>query len=126
MLVRNAGFTVVEPPLQTRSLSQFRKLIASVDGLIALGVPVDRHLTGITSAWIHNYVGAMAFRTDAEERIFVIEVGSVDLGGLGKLDSCRCPVVFPWQGTEQDQEEVANRLGRHMNGFLATLRDIVG
>ncbi len=116
------GFQVVEPSLQTRSFIQFRALVQSVEGIIALCVPFDQTHASIPSAWVHNYLGGIAAQTDPILPALVISVKNIDRGGLAKLDECRCPVEYPWEGDTAEKEKALTRIETYLQTYFDAVR----
>lgn len=116
------NFEPVKPPLQTRSFKEFREVVQSIDGIIAMCVPFDENKK-IASAWVDNFIGAIAAQPDPLIPALAIKVKDIDVAGLAKLDECRCPIEYPWQGTSQEKEKALARMEKYLLMYFEKVRE---
>lgn len=115
------GFEAVLPTLRVRSFGEFRSFVQSVDGIVALLIPFDIDESHHTSAWVHNSLGAIAAQEDPPIPTLAIFAQGIDVGGLSRLDECRCPVKYPWRA----EVELRQRALERIEDYLAEFRDSV-
>lgn len=119
--VVKAGFEVLALPIHIATVHEFRSVVHATEGLVALCVPFDEDDSKHTSAWMHNWVGALATQP-GEVPIMVIASKGLDMGGLAVLREYLCPIRYPAGATSKERRNTLERIGEYLTRFLNQVR----
>lgn len=101
---------MVPPPIKTKTFTDFSAVFTNIDGAIVLCLPWKDEKPYRTSDWMHNQIGAIASLPKPGIPILVINPTGVDVGGLSKLDECRCPIPIPLEPQNESNQSKAYAL----------------
>jgi hypothetical protein len=136
-LVITNSFELVETSRHTTSYTLFRRRLHNIAGVIVLYVPFNKTTTlieinnegdkkakDITTAWIHNYLGAIAVQEAYPIPTYFIFAKNIDIAGLAAIcpDKDCCDTEYPWQASPTEKEKALISIEKHlMDKFLKPL-----